>query len=469
MKLKHVITFLYLFLSSALFLFLRMEPLIWGSFFINFVVITYITNYHLNVEKCFSPFLTSYTIFTYLFLFMAPMIQIDSMASNNMVFSNAIPYKTLEILFTNFLILIFNVVFFCSYVFLKSKKQSKELTNLPKKINRSAPLQILILGAFSILIFISNYEYIVSEIISSVYSGQEGTSLAVLLLKKKMLFFIPFAGVVIAFRYLKIKKKISTNTLVVFWMFLLMIVILFVLKNPLTEKRNALGPIYITLIYLFYPKIINSNAKFFLFLFSSMIIGFPLISSITHLDASLSELISNPDIFFNNLIESGAVLETFNSLHYDAFANIIATVDYTKAYGLSFGYNLLGSFLFFIPRSIWVSKPITTGKEIGSHLIDNFNFGDGNFNNLSNSIISEGYINFGIIGVLLLSILLAFTMIKFLNWFRSGNDLKEIIAFYFAVHLIFLMRGDLTNGIAYFVGPLIGVYLIPKLISKLLK
>ena len=81
---------------------------------------------------------------------MAPMIQIDSMASNNMVFSNAIPYKTLEILFTNFLILIFNVVFFCSYVFLKSKKQSKELTNLPKKINRSAPLQILILGAFSI-------------------------------------------------------------------------------------------------------------------------------------------------------------------------------------------------------------------------------------------------------------------------------------------------------------------------------
>lgn len=460
---------MYLILSASLFLFLRMEPLIWGSFFINFIVLTYITNYHLNVEKCFSPFLTSFIIFTYLFLLMAPMIQIDSMTPSNMVFSNAFPYEQSSVIFTNFLILIFNVVFFCSYVYLKTKKRSKEFTTSLKAPARSIPLQILIACTLSILIFILNYEYIVSEIVSSIYSGQEKGTLATLLIKKKMLFFIPFAGVVIAFRYLKRKNKITINTLVAFCLFSIMIVILFVLKNPLTEKRNALGPIYITLIYLFYPKIINSNAKFFLFLFSSMIIAFPLISSITHLDANLNELINSPEFFLETLIKSGAVLETFNSLHYDAFSNIIATIDYTKVYGLSFGYNLLGAFLFFIPRSIWVSKPITTGKEIGSYLIDNFNFGDGKFNNLSNSIISEGYINFGIIGVLLLSILLAFTMIKFLNWFRSGSDLKEIIAFYFAVHLIFLMRGDLTNGIAYFVGPLIGVYFIPKLISKLLK
>lgn len=469
MKLKHVITFLYLFLSAALFLFLRMEPLVWGSFFINFVVLTYITNYHLNVEKCFSPFLTSFIIFTYLFLFMAPMIQIDSMTHDFMIFSNVFPYETSDILFTNFLILIFNIVFFCSYVVLKSKTLRKELQTPPKDTIRSVPLQILILCTLSILIFTLNYDYIVSEILNSVYSRQEKGTLATLLIKKKMLFFIPFAGVVIAFRYLIRKNKITTNTLVAFCLFSIMIIILFVLKNPLTEKRNALGPIYITLIYIFYPKIINSNAKFFLFLFSSMIIGFPLASTITHLDASLSELINTPNIFLNMLIKSGAILETFNSLHYDAFANILATIDYTKTHGLSFGYNLLGSLLFFIPRSIWVSKPLTTGKTIGNHLIDNFNFGDGQFNNLSNPIVSEGYINFGIVGVLLLSIVLAVIIIKFLKWFRSGSDLKEIIAFYFAVHLIFLMRGDLTNGIAYFIGPLLGVYVIPKLISKLFK
>ena len=468
MKLKNIITFLYLTLGVALFLFLRMDPIIWVSFLINFAVLTYITDYHLNVEKCFSPFLTSYIIFNYLFFFIAPMVQIDSIESNNMVFPNAFVYKTSCILFTNFLILLFNIGFFFSYIFIKKKKLSTEFKNTLKDISYSTPLQILAVCILSVAIFILNYEYILNEIVSSLYYRSEGT-LASLLIKKKVLFFVPFGGVVIAYRYLKSKNKLSTNTLITFFLFLLMIVLLFVFKNPLTEKRNALGPIYITLIYLFYPKVINTNAKLFLFLFLSMVIAFPLISSITHLDASLSELITNPDIFVEQFIQSSAVLEAFNSLHYDAFANIMATVDYTKVHDFSLGYHLIGAFLFFVPRSIWVTKPITTGKEIGNHLIENFNFGDGNFNNLSNSMISEGYFNFGILGVILLSILLAAIIIKFLNWFRSGDILKEIIAFYCAVHLIFLLRGDLTNGIAYFVGPLIGIYVIPKLINKLLK
>lgn len=468
MKLKQIITFLYLTLGAALFLFLRMEPIIWVSFFINFAVLTYIVNYHLIVEKCFSPFLTSYIIFTYLFFIIAPMIQIDSIESNNMAFPNAFIYKSTSVLFTNFLILLFNVVFFFSYIFIKKKKLSSEFKNSLKDISYSTPLQILALCMLSAAIFLLNYEYVISEIVSSLYYSSEG-SLAALLIKKKVLFFIPFGGVAIAYRYLKSKNKLTTNTLISFFLFLLMIVLLLVLKNPLTEKRNALGPIYITLIYLFYPKVINTNVKFFLFLFLSMVIVFPLISSITHLDASLSELISNPNVFVNKFKESSAILETFKTVHYDAFANIMATVHYTNLRGFSFGYHLLGAFLFFVPRSIWESKPITTGKEIGNYLIDNFNFGDGNFNNLSNSIVSEGYFNFGILGVILISVLLAVTFIKFLNWFRSGDVLKEIIAFYFAVHLIFLLRGDLTNGIAYFVGPLIAVYVIPKLIRKLLK
>lgn len=468
MKLKHIITFFYLILSASLFLFLRMELIVWASFLINFIVLTYITDYHLNVEKCFSPFLTSFIIFTYLFFLMAPMIQIDSIESNNMAFPNAFLYNTSSILFTNFLILLFNIIFFCSYILIKKKKLSRELKNPLKDTTYSTPLQILVLFIVSVLIFLSNYEYIINEIVSSLYSKSEGT-LAIILIKKKVLFFIPFAGVVIAYRYLKSKNRITTNTLISFLLFSLMIILLFVLKNPLTEKRNALGPIYITLIYLFYPKIINTNAKFFLFLFLSMVIAFPLISSITHLDASLSELITNPNVFVDRLIESGSILRAFNTLNYDAFANIMATVDYTELHSLSFGYHLFGALFFFVPRNIWVSKPITTGKEIGNHLIENFNFGDGHFNNLSNSMVSEGYFNFGILGVILLSILLAVTIIKFLNWYRSGDPLKEIIAFYFSVHLIFLLRGDLTNGIAYFVGPLIGVYVIPKLIGKLLK
>ena len=84
-------------------------------------------------------------------------------------------------------------------------------------------------------------------------------------------------------------------------------------------------------------------------------------------------------------------------------------------------------------------------------------------------MVSEGYINFGIIGVLAMAILLSYFIVKLLKWLNSTDALKEIIAFYFAIHLMFLLRGDFTNGFAYFIGTFIGVYLIPKAIIKLLK
>ena len=91
------------------------------------------------------------------------------------------------------------------------------------------------------------------------------------------------------------------------------------------------------------------------------------------------------------------------------------------------------------------------------------------FTNLSNAIVSEGYINLGFLGVILMAIFLAYFIAKFMRWHRSGDYLKEFIAFYFAIHLIFLLRGDLTNGVSYFVGPLLSVYFLPKIFIKALK
>ena len=91
------------------------------------------------------------------------------------------------------------------------------------------------------------------------------------------------------------------------------------------------------------------------------------------------------------------------------------------------------------------------------------------FSNLSNPMVSEGYINFGIFGVFLMAIFLAFVIAQQLRWLYSCDALKNIIAFYFAIHLIFLMRGDFTNGFVYYVGIFFGVYVIPKGVMLLIK
>ena len=466
MKLKTIVTFLYLCISLIAFLSFDTTPIVWSSFFVNFLLITSIAYYHLNIEKAFSPFLTSFIIFNYLFFFLAPVFQISAMNDLNFRFPNDFAFNTSSVVFANLLILIFNIVFIFSYLYFKDKKLGKnkeQATEVNFKYN--TPLAILVLLAVCVAIAVFNYDYLLKDISESVYIiKDESTSL--LLLKKKFLFFTPLGGIVLTLKHLQMTDKINSNTFFVVLSLVIFIVLLFFFKNIFTEKRNTLGPIYIALIYLFFPKLLNSNAKFFLFMFLSMVIVFPLSSTLTHIDASLEQIFVKPSLIYESFLRFGTISGAFESLHYDAFSNIMATAEYVKLYGLSWGYQLLGVCLFFVPRSLWTTKPLSTGELIGNHLFDTT---PRNFTNLSNSVVSEGFINFGFIGIVVLAIVLAYFIIKFIIWHRSEDCLKQFIAFYFAVHLMFLLRGDLTNGFSYFIGPLLSVVFLPKLLIRFIK
>ena len=466
MKLKTIVTFLYLCISLIAFLSFNCEPEVWISFSLSFIVITAIAYYHLNIENNFSPFLTSFIIFNYLFFFIAPVFQISSIDDLNPTFENDLVYSASSVVITNGLIIVFNFIFFLSYLYFRQIKQSKKEFIKPEaNFTYNTPLAVLVLLFFSLIILYFNYDYIITNIIESVYTlSKESTSS--LLLRKKFLFFIPLGGVVLTLNYLKAKGKININTMVVFISLVIFLALLFFFKNTFTEKRNTLGPIYIALIYLFFPNWLNSNAKFFLFLFLSMVIAFPLLSTLTHIDASLDQIVENPKLIYESFIRFGSISGAFESLHYDAFSNIMATIEYVRAYGLTWGYQFLGVCFFFIPRSIWRTKPISSGELIGDYLAETT---PRTFTNLSNAIVSEGYINLGFLGVIFMAMLLAYFVVKFMRWYRSGDYLKEFIAFYFAIHLIFILRGDLTNGFSYFVGPLLSVYFLPKVLIKVLK
>ena len=166
-------------------------------------------------------------------------------------------------------------------------------------------------------------------------------------------------------------------------------------------------------------------------------------------------------MFHINSFGSGSPA-AFNTLHYDAFSNIMATVDYVQNIGYVYGSQLVGSLLFFVPRSFWEDKPWGTGQLIGDYLISDYGF---HFNNLSNPVVSEGFINFGIFGVILLAVVLAVVVVRLIGWINSEDYLRKIMALYFAIHLIFLLRGDFLNGFSYYIGTLIGVLFLPKLIE----
>ncbi|WP_299127943.1 O-antigen polymerase [uncultured Winogradskyella sp.] len=464
MSLRNIFLVVYVIISSILFITFRCDPMVWTTFFVSFIIVSIIVYYHLFVEKHFSPFISAYIVFTYLFFLLAPIIQIGGFKDGVGKYATNLDYKVDLTLKTNGLIILFNLIFFLSYFFIKKRFTRKIIQPKQLKQERVLPLTIFVLFTISILVYFVTKDFIEDELYRPSWQISS-YSIFELLLQKKVLFMIPLAVIILCYQYFKNHKKINNNTLIIALILVISFFILLWFKNPMTEKRNALGPIYIALIFLFFPKTLNSNVKVLSFLFFAMIILFPLFQVITHIDYSFEYIVNNPEILSEEFAKSNFAT-TFNTLNYDAFSNISATIDYVSYNGFAYGYQLLSGLLFFVPRAIWTSKPISTGELIGNYIVEEYNF---NFTNLANPLVSEGYINFGIFGVLLMSIALAYFMVKHLIWLNRDDQLKRIMAFYFAIHLIFLLRGDFTNGYTYYIGTLMGVFLIPKIVHKSIK
>lgn len=382
--------------------------------------------------------ISSFCAFSYLFFFIAPLCQIHLFNGSGGYFPNTLPFIYDDVLFVTLLILAFNMFLIFFIKILGCFSFHKE--NLA--VVRPA-------GAYEFLVKVLVMTSIAS--IPLVFIISNDNSAIERLIMGKVIFFIPLLPALYLSRH---------HSGYYFWLFVLSVAILLIFKNPFIEKRNALGPIYLTLLVFYFGVAFWSNFRSFLLLFLSLVVVFPLISIVTHnKEATLSDIVA---IGFSGLAD--LIAESFVSLHYDAFSNILAAVYYVQDFGASYGIQALGALLFFVPHSFWTGKPESSGIEIGDYLIENYAMW---FNNLSMPFVAESYLNFGMLGIPIFSFLLA-SLIKFFGvWSRSSDFLKNAAAIYFSFHLIFALRGDLMNGIAYFVGPLIAMYFIPLLIIKL--
>lgn len=446
----------------GLFIFFNIPFLLRLSFAVNFLILWIFTYYNIFIERRFSPFLGCFIVFNLLFFIIAPMVQIHDIVSNGYdgggKYIQKFPFKENFAIRANIYILIFNLVFFISYMFFKNKVLK---TNINLNVSyRNVPLVLLIIALITLLIILVNIPTIIFQYQNEFYKEAEQTSVANYLLVQKFLFFIPFAGVILSFYYLKTSSAISKNYVSVLLLFFFYIAILLIIKNPFTEKRNALGPIYITLIFLFFKDSLNTNFKVVRFMFLSMVLLFPSLTIFTHSRNTLTEMIAKPSILADNL-KLLQVTDAFNSLHYDAYPNFLATIDYRDNKPVTNGAQLGSTIFFFVPRSVWHGKPEVTGFKIGNYLIERYSF---NWNNLSNPYISEGYINFGLFGILLFAIILAIIFSHLIRWLEQGDILKSTFAFYFSIYLMYFLRGDLANGFAFIIATFLAIIVFPKIL-----
>ena len=151
--------------------------------------------------------------------------------------------------------------------------------------------------------------------------------------------------------------------------------------------------------------------------------------------------------------------ENLSAGSFDAFQMFLRALDVGS---VSYGYGCLGVFLFFVPRSVWPSKPVTSGFEISE-------LSGLRHDNVSMPIIGEFYLNFWYFGVIFGALLLAMLFKKIdcycLRYKNSNLSLGHLAYFQLACLVIYNMRGGLLSSFAYTIGIMISWVIIAFVID----
>ncbi len=229
----------------------------------------------------------------------------------------------------------------------------------------------------------------------------------------------------------KRKKKISVG---------LMAALLCMLLScfPLSIARNMMASFYAGLMILTLDHT-RKGRWFSLVILAGLVLVFPAVEIFRR----AGNVTSVNDIL-PMMLES--MQATYLQGHYDAHQMFISIQRYVDQAGFAWGHQLLGCIFFFVPRSIWPTKPYGTGQTAFEWLKQH------QFTNVSAPLVSEAYVNFGVIGIIVLAVLLG-KVVRLLDetYWQSDDELSLIRVVYPPVifMLFFMQRGDLMSSGAY--------------------
>lgn len=409
------------------------------SFVLNLVPILSLTYYYLNFQT-FSIANGAVIIFFFLFYFLAPVLQLDS--DSNMLL-NTVKCSNNLLLLSNLYVFIFMSIYFITLILLNKSRIKIKVHSIDFQKIKILPILIIL------SIVISQKAFSEMTTIFSTLQNEfeiDSNERIMVMFERKVMNMIPF----VTLSAFVITERRNTYLVLIF---AILLICIFLTKNPLLDRRNALGPIYISLLILMFKDYFTKNIRIFTLFFIMMVIFFPLTSLLTHtvVGSWQEQSINYTELIKNHFID----------LHYDAWANIAASINYVERNGFSFGNQLLGSLSFWFPRSLWENKPISTGELLGNFLMQ---FETLHFNNISATIVVEGYIDFGFVGVIIYGILLALFTSKLDRMYSEGDVFSKIFTVYSSVFLFFILRGALMPAVAYLFGAWLSIIILPNAI-----
>ena len=198
----------------------------------------------------------------------------------------------------------------------------------------------------------------------------------------------------------------------------------------------------------FFLIISHSFKKCFKLIFTSLFLFvFPLLDVFRN--GTVDDAIMEMGNVLRNLF-SWNYFDIFYLGHYDAYTILCDIYNYVSIEGITWGRQLLGVVLFFVPRALWGDKPTGTGNFIANQL--NYPF-----DNVSCALPGEVYINFGIIGIVFVAYFVGYLLSYIDNFFWNFYTKDKIHTGVGVIYpcliffVFFVSRGDLMSSVAFIV------------------
>lgn len=385
-------------------------------------------------------------VFNWMFLDLAPKVQLIAMP-RQLINTSTVTVDGVAL--TNLVCALFMIAFTLFYVFLSRREQ-----NRPNSTAAAASPREFSAGAVALGVFVC--VLVVGIAAPRAYAQVENAVAATpaSLMMNRFLLFLPTATLLILLNEtVRSGRKLLFSRVCVL---LLLFTLVIITENTFTEKRNAIGPIYIALLLVALQKWFAVGHRRLLLVVGSMVVVFPAISIFTH---NRSQSISN--VSLQQVTDQ--IADHYFSINYDSWANIYTAVEIVKVHGMQWGHQLLGSLLFFVPSSVWSGKPLATGIFLADYLIRNYSMW---FTNLSAPLIAEGYLDFGPGGVVAYAAATAWFVVLLNRMAETGAKWIALpMAIYTSVFLMIVLRGSLMIAMGFAAGALLSFLFANALLS----
>lgn len=381
----------------------------------------------------------AYNIFSIFFLNIIPWLHY----SENIILWRTHPIEPSTYITLNATIFITNLLLFIIYFTNRKKNNNKKSITKEKKVNKKTILVLLTLSSlsFTLLFYLNNF-----SILQLLFRGVQDEIRLVTIESSSLNLLLGLVSRLIpVFCFLYAATEFKNLRIIKFLLFLLMLASVF----PTGVARYLVAFAYIPLMLIYIPRL-RSAPLFSATMLISLLFVFPFLNQFRHFSGVENlKFLPTSDFFF--------------AAHFDAYENFASAIEETY---ISFGWQLLGALLFFVPRAFWPEKPVGSGYQLADQL-------GYIFNNISMPFLGEGYVNFGFIGVFLFTIALGYLIRHLDQKFSIGkNKFDQVnfstsIYFYLIGSLFFILRGDLLSSTAYVTAGLFSAFLVSSLCRRI--